>query len=393
MVMSREPGFKIDGPLGKIAIAAAEHKHNKQSLSSDEKRALAFFTATFSMLAKMATADGTVSLDEIEAVDQIISQSLGLDHEARRFAIRVFTEAKSAPHSLKHFASEFRSMFKRDDAVRVAMYEILLRVASADGTIDPTEERKLKGAKSALRVPDSVAEYIRKEYTPGADRSYAILRSEPGAPMAEVEASYQALVKEWDPHSLTARGVPEEFTNLARKKLQEIEEAFADVERRAGGQSDAHGPDPSEDLKSLLTKVAADQDNAALRLAAGHAADREGLAREAILQFDVAFRLGIAPEDRRAFMLAYGSNLRNVGRVADSLRVLREALTHWPQYRPLRCFFALSLHAAGDRGGAVAELLHVINEMTADEDPLASFAHTLKTYETHLRALREIPTR
>jgi len=76
-------GFALGGPIGAIAGAAFGHTFVDKKedvylssrpqvgnrLSSNEEAQLIFFTAVFSMLAKIAKADGQVSDKEIEAIE------------------------------------------------------------------------------------------------------------------------------------------------------------------------------------------------------------------------------------------------------------------------------------------------------------------------------------
>ncbi|UCD88765.1 MAG: TerB family tellurite resistance protein, partial [Desulfobacterales bacterium] len=72
-------GFAMAGPLGAIAGAALGHAfdsngHHYQTaerprLAPGEEAQFTFFVAAFSMLAKLAKADGRISREEIDAVN------------------------------------------------------------------------------------------------------------------------------------------------------------------------------------------------------------------------------------------------------------------------------------------------------------------------------------
>ena len=101
-------GWSFGGPLGAVIGAAIGNhfdKNNsassqfgqqqKSNLNQQEEKQTIFFTSIFSMLAKFAQADGTVSRAEIKTIDRFIKNELNLQGEARKLAIRVFDEAKN----------------------------------------------------------------------------------------------------------------------------------------------------------------------------------------------------------------------------------------------------------------------------------------------------------
>src|SRR5690554_6348004 len=87
-------GLSIGGPLGMIAGIAFGNLFDKASqLSQREKPPTAeqnsqmiFFLASFSMLAKMAIADGRLLVQEQQKVEEFIQKDLKLDSESRGIA-------------------------------------------------------------------------------------------------------------------------------------------------------------------------------------------------------------------------------------------------------------------------------------------------------------------
>ena len=67
--------------------------HDRDSLSRNEQAQLIFFTAAFSMLAKISKADGQVNKDEIQAVEQFMTQDLQLDPSSQETAKNIFRQA------------------------------------------------------------------------------------------------------------------------------------------------------------------------------------------------------------------------------------------------------------------------------------------------------------
>ena len=111
------------------------------------------------------------------------------------------------------------------------------------------------------------------------------------------------------------------------------------------------------ELDSILARAGANPGDVAARIAAAYACDRDGREREAVIHYDAAWALGVPPDARRRFLVGYGSTLRNVGRVDESVAILGEAVAADPDYAPFKIFLGLALHSAGQHAAAIAALL------------------------------------
>lgn len=112
------------------------------------------------------------------------------------------------------------------------------------------------------------------------------------------------------------------------------------------------------------------------------ALDRAGREEEAVVHYDAAWRLGGPPpeEDRAGFLLGYGSTLRNVGRLDESLAVLDAAVAEFPDDQALRCFRALALHSLGRHPEAMAAMLDVALGLRAGSPSISRYARALGEY-------------
>jgi tetratricopeptide (TPR) repeat protein len=112
--------------------------------------------------------------------------------------------------------------------------------------------------------------------------------------------------------------------------------------------------------------------------------DAKGEEAEAIPKYERALALGLEGEERRGALVGLGSSLRNVGRHADSIKVLEAAVKEHPTDPSLPSFLALSLYSAGRGGEAVALLL----ELVCVHAPVGGYARALKQYAAEVRGER-----
>ena len=143
------------------------------------------------------------------------------------------------------------------------------------------------------------------------------------------------------------------------------------------------------ELDSILARAVAHPDDVAARIAAAYACDRVGREAEAVVHYDAAWALGVPAEARRGFLVGYGSTLRNVGRLDESVAILGEAVAADPDYTPYKVFLGLALHSYGHHAAATATLLAAILDLHGGAR-LDGFERAIGEYQQELvdRALR-----
>lgn len=117
------------------------------------------------------------------------------------------------------------------------------------------------------------------------------------------------------------------------------------------------------ELERILARAAAQPSDVEAQIAAAFACDRDGREREAIDHYDAAWALGVPADRRRRFLVGYGSTLRNVGRLEQSVAILGEAAAADPEYAPFKVFLGLALHSSGQHAAAVATLLDALLDL------------------------------
>ena len=137
------------------------------------------------------------------------------------------------------------------------------------------------------------------------------------------------------------------------------------------------------DLDLILARAAERSDDVLARIAAAYACDRVGREEDAIRHYDAAWRLGVPEDQRRRFAVGYGSTLRNVGRLEESVAILGEAIAEDPGYPPFKAFLALALHAAGERSAAIAAMLDALLDVAGGAS-LDGYERALADYQREL---------
>lgn len=244
-------GFAIGGPIGAVAGAAFGHTFvdkkedayltskpfsttGQDPLTSHEQAQLIFFTAAFSMLAKISKADGQVTDMEIAAVENFMKNDLQLDEEGQQTAKNIFRNAIKSNDNFDAFAIQFYSVFKSQPNIIELLMDVLLRVSAADGRISVEEENLLLSAARIFNISSQGYERLKSKYVKPTNKYYAVLKCDESASNEEVKKQYRKLVTEYHPDKIQAKGLPEEFIKFANDKFKEIQEAYDAVKKERG---------------------------------------------------------------------------------------------------------------------------------------------------------------
>ena len=92
----------------------------------------------------------------------------------------------------------------------------------------------------------------------------------------------------------------------------------------------------------------------------GGAFDTAGQEQLAAGYYERALAAGLDGDTLRRCLTQYGSTLRNLDRMDDSLRVFRQARERFPDSAAVRVFEALTLHASGRADLSMARMLEFV---------------------------------
>lgn len=198
-----------------------------------EERQAAFFLALFSMLGKLAKADGKVTREEGEAVVSFLDR-MGVTGRQRAFAIRVFNEAKDSRYSVEEFARQFAEITRNQQDLRSSLMDMLYETALANRELHPREEEMINSIASILGIPATELRAIRDRHLGGADFAFSVLGLTPEATDDEIRRIYRQLVQEYHPDRIIAQGMPQEFVEYAGERFKEIQRAWETIRKERG---------------------------------------------------------------------------------------------------------------------------------------------------------------
>ena len=225
-------GFVVGGPLGALVGAAAGHAVDRlrstDDHASDASRQTAFTIAVIALSAKMAKADGQVTPDEVMAFRQI----LDIPEDELKNVGRVFDVARKDARGFEPYAKQVAKMFADRPAVLEKLLDALFHIAKADRIMHRQEEEFLKEVAKIFGFDDAEFTRIRAGHL-GADASdpYAILGVPYDADDEKIRSAWRMLIKENHPDKLIADGMPQDFVDVATKKMATINDAWSKIQK------------------------------------------------------------------------------------------------------------------------------------------------------------------
>ncbi|MGB0466685.1 MAG: co-chaperone DjlA [Pontibacterium sp.] len=206
----------------------------------------AFFKATFSVMGKLAKADGRVTEDEIAFARTVMVQ-MRLDEARQQEAIAFFNQGKEADFDIAGVLKPLAVYFRHRANVRMIFVEIQLQAAFADGEVSPAElaviqqvcahlqmtEQEVAALVARMQAQQSFHHQGQYGFDPVQvlQDAYAVLGVEESATDAEVKKAYRKLMSQHHPDKLVAKGLPEEMLQVAKEKAQEIQAAYEQIRK------------------------------------------------------------------------------------------------------------------------------------------------------------------
>ncbi len=149
------------------SAAAAERSDDSRAMNLPEDSRSAFLVCVFSMLGKLASADGQISPEETAKVEEYMDSDLKLDQRTRSLALKVFRESVSSPLDLRDYAERFRQTHRERYRMFDAMIEILVELSAADGVLSSREDALIRSAALVLGLTVPAYEGIKAKHVRG----------------------------------------------------------------------------------------------------------------------------------------------------------------------------------------------------------------------------------
>lgn len=202
------------------------------------KRREVFLKSTFQLMGKLAKADGKVVVEEIAHSEQIFN-TLGLTTKTRAQAISFFKQGVANDFNMHPVLDEFMHVCGRTRNLPLALLELLLTLAFADGQLHEKEKQVLNEIAGRLGVRQSDFENLlrmiqsQQHFAGGQvptknalQEAYKALGVDESLSDQELKRTYRKLMSQHHPDKLMGQGMPEDMIKIATETAKEIQKAY-----------------------------------------------------------------------------------------------------------------------------------------------------------------------
>lgn len=216
----------IGGPIGIGLGAALGHQFDKAADQVGKKQqvGLAYMFILVASMAKMAKADGQISKEEIERIDQFFAQ-LGFTGDAKTAAQNIFRQEKDSNSDIGAYFEQFSQITKADLNQAQILYTILLEIAKADGHLHEAEIQILHLAELKLRLPVGYTDREIGSQHSSVKHAAEVLGISESASESEIKKAFRDKCKKMHPDVLRSQGLPDELVQYAGAQIQSFTEA------------------------------------------------------------------------------------------------------------------------------------------------------------------------
>jgi DnaJ like chaperone protein len=201
-------------------------------------RQAVFLETVFILMGKLAKADGRISQDEIDYVEQFI-QKLGMTPEHRAQAVAWFKKGADQEFEIEPTYKRFMSICGHTKDLKRVLLVYLIVMALADGHLHPAEEALLTEIASHLGYDKSEFKQLmdmvlnqshfggnQTNPAEALDDAYKALGVIKGSTDQEIKRAYRKLMSQYHPDKLMGQGVPEDMIAVATEQAKEIQLAY-----------------------------------------------------------------------------------------------------------------------------------------------------------------------
>lgn len=219
---------------GKQAFADREETGREVAtpLCGPDPNDVEFTAAIVGLGAKLAKADGIVTIDEVAAFSRVFKSAPG-DEAAMR---RVFDIARQTVRGYESYARRIAKRYRDRPCLLEGVLDGLFQIAGADGAITGEELGYLKSVSDSFGFSDDRFRRIKASHLgPDADDPYVVLGVPHEASFEDVRAAYRRLMRENHPDTVTvAKSAPREYEPVAHDKAAAITTAYARIRAERG---------------------------------------------------------------------------------------------------------------------------------------------------------------
>ncbi len=210
---------------------------SRRPFLGSSKRQSVFFIAIFSMLAKVAAADGRVARSEMALISSFIDEKLSLSEQQKNLALQTFKLARSSSVPFEYYARHYRELFCGNPVMMENAICLFLILSFADKEFSSEEEKLVLSAATIFGLSREEYLSLKKQYVSNSgdrgqsaakklEEAYRVLGCLVSDSTATCKKRYRELVKTLHPDILQAHGVSNQMLSRSNAEFRAVQEAY-----------------------------------------------------------------------------------------------------------------------------------------------------------------------
>jgi DnaJ like chaperone protein len=181
-----------------------------------------FSTAVTALGAKLARADGRVNSLEFDAFSEAFSPQAGSERSIQR----LYDLAQQTTHGFESYARQLAKRYGGCPLLLEDVLDGLFHIAQSDGAITGDELTYLARVAELFGFSPLTFRRLRATHLGlETDDPYLILKVDPDVSDAELHAAWRRAIADAHPDRARARGLPDDFVEIAELKAAAINAA------------------------------------------------------------------------------------------------------------------------------------------------------------------------
>jgi DnaJ like chaperone protein len=194
-----------------------------------------FLETLFISMGKLAKADGHVSQDEIDHVEQFM-QKLNMTATHRQQAIEWFKQGTQPEFDIDATYQRFMAICGQTKNLKQVLLVYLIVMALADGDFHPAEQALLTKIAAHLGYNQDAFKHLlemvlnqshfgggQTHPSEALDDAYKALGVTKDSSDQEIKRAYRKLISQYHPDKLIGQGLPEDMIAMATEQAKEIQ--------------------------------------------------------------------------------------------------------------------------------------------------------------------------